>query len=145
VTSIGISAFSGCTGLTSIVIPNSVTSIGIRAFSGCTGLTSIVIPNSVTIIDHSAFEYCRGLTSVTIGSGVASIEHSAFHECSSLTSIHCKSKTPPSLNSSWSMGNVYHVFDDKTYTSATLYVPQGSAEAYKSAEGWKNFQNIVEE
>ena len=50
VTSIGQSAFGGCTGLTSIEIPNSVTSIGESAFHGCTGLTSIEIPNSVTSI-----------------------------------------------------------------------------------------------
>ena len=145
VTSIGYEAFYGCSGLTSVSIPNSVTSIGDEAFYYCKGLTSVTIPNSVTSIGSLAFWYCSGLTSVTIGSGVASIEHSAFHECSSLTSIHCKSKTPPSLNSSWSVENVYHVFDDKTYTSATLYVPQGSKETYKSDGEWNKFRNIVEE
>ena len=40
-------AFSGCTGLTSVTIPNSVTSIGERAFKGCSSLTSVAIPNSV--------------------------------------------------------------------------------------------------
>ena len=43
-------------------IPDSVTSIGDCAFSGCTGLTSIVIPNSVTSIKYSAFEGCGDLT-----------------------------------------------------------------------------------
>ena len=51
-------AFDGCSGLTSITIPNSVTTIGNYAFSYCTGLTSITIPNSVTSIDQYAFDGC---------------------------------------------------------------------------------------
>ena len=64
VTSIGDLAFSGCTGLTSITIPDSVSSIGDGAFSGCTGLTSITIPDSVTSIGDFAFIGCTDLTSI---------------------------------------------------------------------------------
>lgn len=49
------SAFSECTGLTSIAIPDCVTSIGYSAFSGCKGLTNITIPDSVTSIGERAF------------------------------------------------------------------------------------------
>ena len=87
VTSIGYVAFCGCSGLTSITIPDGVTSIGNSAFHGCRGLTSITIPDGVTSIGDSAFSGCRGLTSITIPDGVTSIGSSAFDGCSGLTSI----------------------------------------------------------
>ena len=80
-------AFSGCTNLTSIIIPNSVTSIGAHAFFCCTGLTSITIGNSVASIGDQAFFCCTGLTSITIGNSVASIGDQAFSRCTGLTSI----------------------------------------------------------
>ena len=58
VTSIGESAFEGCSSLTSVVIGNSVTSVGKYAFYSCSSLTSIEIPNSVTSIGGSAFFNC---------------------------------------------------------------------------------------
>ncbi len=73
-------AFSGCDGLTSVMIPKGVTSIGNRAF-GCSSLTSVTIPEGVTSIGDSAFEGCSSLTSVTIPEGVTSIGDSAFYGC----------------------------------------------------------------
>ncbi len=87
VTSIGDFAFNACSGLTSITIPNSVTSIGDYAFCGCTGLTSITIPNSVTSIGNMAYQYCFNLTSITIPNSVTSIGDEAFGYCSGLASI----------------------------------------------------------
>ncbi len=87
VTSIGNYAFSGCTGLTSITIPESVTSIGSGTFAGCTGLTSVTIPNSVTSIKYATFRGCTGLTSITIPNSVTNIKGGAFDGCTSLTSI----------------------------------------------------------
>lgn len=87
VTSIGKSAFSECSGLTSVFIPNSVTAIGSFVFSGSSGLTSVTIPNSVTAIGESAFYGCSGLTSVTIPNSVTSIEKATFYGCSGLTSV----------------------------------------------------------
>ena len=80
-------AFEGCSGLTSIVIPNSVTDIYNQVFYGCSNLTSVVIPNSVTSIGSSAFSGCSNLTSVVIPNSVTSIGSSAFSGCSSLTSV----------------------------------------------------------
>ena len=169
VTSIGYWAFYECTGLTSIEIPNSVTSIGYDAFERCTGLTSInvasdnpnycsvngvlfnknrtmlisypggkqgvySIPNSVTSIGEGAFCECYGLTSVTIPGSVTGIGDGAFYECSGLTSITCEAITPPTLGT-----DAFSYVD----TSIPLYVPAGSVSAYKSADQWKDFSNIL--
>ena len=87
VTSIGGSAFSGCSSLASIDIPDGVTSIGDSAFSGCSSLTSINIPNGVTKIGYSAFSGCSSLTSMVIPDSVTSIGDSPFEKCSKLNSI----------------------------------------------------------
>ena len=70
-----------------VTIPDTITSIGGSAFSGCSGLTSVTIGNSVTNIGAYAFRNCSGLTSVTIGNSVTSIGSYAFYNCSGLTSV----------------------------------------------------------
>lgn len=64
VTSIGGSAFRGCSSLTSITIPDGVTSIGNDAFSGCRGLTSVTLPKSISTIYDDAFFACNRLSTV---------------------------------------------------------------------------------
>ena len=87
VTRIGVDVFSNCSRLTSVVIPDSVTSIGVGAFSNCSGLTSIIIPDSVTSIGDYAFYKCTRLTSIVIPNSVTIIGESAFSYCSRFTSI----------------------------------------------------------
>ncbi len=81
-------AFSECSSLRSVVIPDSVMSLGDRAFYDCSNLTSVEIPNSVTSIGNAAFYYCDNLTSIEIPSSVTSIGNSAFYCCSSLNTVY---------------------------------------------------------
>ncbi|MEG1096968.1 MAG: leucine-rich repeat protein [Clostridiales bacterium] len=87
VTTIGDNAFRGCAGLTTVTIPYGVTSIGGFTFYGCTGLTTVAIPSGVTTIGRDAFYGCTGLTTVTIPSGVTTIGSYAFYGCSGLTTV----------------------------------------------------------
>jgi hypothetical protein len=155
VISIGESAFSYCSGLTSIEIPNSVTNIGGYAFSDCSGLTSIDIPNSVTSIKYGAFQGCSSLTSFKIPNSVTSIEDYTFQYCSKLTEIIIGNSVSSigysfsgcrQLNSIISLNPIPPTIEQNTfpYSPSTLYVPSGAKSAYSTAEYWKNFRNIVE-
>ena len=80
-------AFSDCSSLTSINIPNSVREIGFWAFKCCNSLTSIIIPNSVSKIDIATFYKCTKLKYVLIPNSVTKIGAHAFENCSSINSI----------------------------------------------------------
>jgi len=84
---IGNWAFNGCTGLTSVIIPNNVASIGMGVFAYCTSLTSVTISNNVTSIGVLAFVECVNLRTVNIPSSVTFIDESAFHDCIGLKSV----------------------------------------------------------
>ena len=134
VTEIGNWAFFGRSSLTSVTIPDGVTTIGDYAFVNCSSLTSVTIPDGVTTIGSSAFEYCRSLTSVTIPGSVTTIGRSAFSDCRSLTSVYCKRATPPTGG--------YDMFSSNA-SGRKIYVPAGSAGAYKSASSWKEYASDI--
>lgn len=87
VTEIGFETFRGCTGITSVVIPNSVTRINYSAFYGCTALKSISIPETVTYLGNEVFRSCTSLTSLTIPGNVEEIGSNAFNGCTGLKSM----------------------------------------------------------
>lgn len=88
VTYIGVNAFESCTNLSSITLStNNITSIRPYTFSGCSELSSIVIPDGVTSIQLGAFSNCTKLTSITIPGSVTSIGSNVFDGCTSLNDI----------------------------------------------------------
>ena len=99
------------------------------------GLVAVAIPNSVEIIGEYAFSQCRALRSVNIPSRVTTIESYAFSYCKSLTSVTSEIVEPLSLPSD--------VFFNASVANATLYVPAESVEAYKNADQWKDFGQVL--
>ena len=84
---IGRHSFSGCVGLTNVVIPDSVKHIENYAFQGCTNLTSVTIGGGVTAIKKGAFSNCRKLSSVTLPLTAQNIWSYAFEDCVQLSKI----------------------------------------------------------
>lgn len=84
---IGDFSFTDCS-ITSVVIPESVDEIGKAAFSGCSGLISIVFGDALRVIQTEAFAGCTGLTTVTFPDKLIGIGGSAFLGCTGLTSIN---------------------------------------------------------
>lgn len=143
-TGIGAYAFNGCESLTSITIPDSVTEIGSGAFKDCSSLTNFSIPENVTKIGKEAFFHCPGPASLTIPASVTEIGEWAFYASpSNLEKVYCKAAVPPTCVKSSSSSLSWIIVFANTYVS-TLYVPTGTTEAYKAADGWDRFNNIVE-
>ena len=131
---IGREAFYYCYGLTSVIIPNNVTSIGGLAFYVCRGLRDVTFGNSVTTIEASAFNLCEALTTITLPSSVTSLGDGAFNQCHDLRTVTCKATIPPTMG--------FAVFGDDEMLTA-IYVPSGSVNAYKAADGWKKYASKI--
>jgi hypothetical protein len=129
---IGSHALRG-TGITSMLIPNSVDTIGGFAFYGCTALTSVELGNGVKFIDIYTFHGCSNLQTVKIGTGMIKMDY-VFADCPLLTDVTCLAVTPPQLNGTF--GGTTPI------ATATLSVPSGSVSAYQGASTWKNFGTI---
>ena len=161
---IGEWAFAACFPLPSVTIPESVKCIDLIAFQWCNALTKVVVnSNEVVARDNDQFytltscfgkqveEYVLGedvkkiayiafaesdkLTSVTISSNLTCVDDSAFHKCTSLTDVYCYAEQVPETGKD--------VFLSSNYTNATLHVPAEAVDAYRYAEQWKDFENIV--
>ena len=133
------SPFSFIESLKDVTIGNSVERISNYAFYGCTGLTEITIPNSVTEIGNKSFYGCTNLTKITISNSVTEIGYQTFAGCSNLKTIYSLNLQPPTYDIFFDPA-----FEQTCYSSAVLYVPIGSLNAYQTTIPWSNFGNIQE-
>ena len=121
--------------ITKAVLNEGITNIGENAFSGFSSLSSITIPASVTIISNGSFSSCTSLASITIPAQVTTILNGAFISCTSLVSVTCNAITPPELSKF-----VFMLCN----ALQTIYVPEGSVDAYKAADEWSSYDSKIE-
>ena len=131
---IDIRAFQLCKSLNNLNLPTGLDSIGNQAFQACFSLTAISIPNSVKKIGWSAFLGDSVLTKVSIGSGVEELSPMAFSECN-LDTVIVMRENPLYIYST--------VFYNVDLNNIVLMVPTGSVEAYREADVWKDFKEIL--
>ena len=110
----------------------SVADVGRCVFIYCDSITSINVPENVFKLGNGSMAYCSNLKTVKLPSTLTEIDRLAFIN-DSLETIVLACTTPPSIRE-----NAFKIFD------ATLYVPAGTADAYRQHEVWGRFANIVE-
>lgn len=98
-------------------------------------IVDAIIPNSVKTIQN--FYFYTKLRSVSIPPSALTVIDKAFYGCSNLIQVVVDAPEPPKA--------FEHSFSDETYRSATLYVPTGTKSIYAKADGWRNFQNIIDD
>lgn len=117
-------AFSNCTALRSIDIPNSVSSLNIAAFQRCSNLVDVHMPSSLVAINEYAFDRCSSLSSVVIPEGVTHIGADAFIGCTNVANVYC---WPDPADLTWDEADKD---DFKTDGSTICHVKSGTLAAY---------------
>lgn len=149
--------FAYCPDLTKLDIPESVTTMGHGVFYQA-GLLEASLPENITVIPDGTFQCCASLPSFVIGNNVVELEQEVFYWCFELKDITFGEKVAKIgekvFYGDQKIENVICLnpepaegaeFENAVYQNATLTVPSGSLDAYKSAEGWKNFVKIQEQ
>ena len=133
-----------------LIIASGVETIGKDAFNYCWDLKKVELPSTIKIIADQAFFNCDALKRIELPSSLDSIGNMAFYSCDNLMIVVSKIQNPFkisesvfSLDENWDYSGETskQIF---TKTPATLYVPNGTASAYKAIDGWNMFAEIVE-
>jgi len=117
-----------------ITLPTGLISIGYDAFHGNTNITQIILSEGITSIDTSAFMQCSSLKKVTLPESITSIKSFAFAHCTNIVMVICYMSTPPTLEG-------YNF--DNSHPNLQIKVPATSVEAYKTADGWRNYADRI--
>ena len=117
-----------------------LTAIESRAFSGCSNLVSISLPN-VSTIDYAAFAGCSSLTKINIPRSVRSIDDHAFNGCNSLQKVTVnwrETYTIPSINNT--------VFPNRANITLYIPFDRSTTygDDYGYADYWKEFKERIE-
>ena len=115
-----------------LIVPETVTEIQPHAFMCFSGLTSVTLPHVVSI-GMSAFNSCSGLISMDLGPDVVMIRDGAFSTCMNHERLVCRAINPPEIHLTYYEG----------YERVKLFVPAESIEAYRNAEVWGQFTQII--
>ena len=147
---IGEKVFDGCSNLSAVYITDlaswcNITFAGLRVDWDNTLYTSnplyfarhlflnVEFPNGLTTIGDYAFAGCSDLQSIEIPNSITSIGYSAFANCN-ISKVTCLASRPPTIAT--------NTFANETYNNGTLFIPEGSENAFYVAEGWKKFKTI---
>ena len=112
VTYIDDSAFSGCTNLTGVTMPNSIKSIGSDAFYKCSNLVSVTLSKNLNEMGDHAFAYCTKLESIDIPDSVTFIDSYAFYDCRSLSRVKILSSVKRIGSYAFSGNNIKELYID---------------------------------
>lgn len=128
---------------TQIVVKDGTTRIAGFTFWNQSNIISIELPQTLTVIEHDAFEGCTQLSSILIPKNVTDIGASAFADCTGLTEVICLAPTPPTMGQYANPSANSEIFARVDVSNATLNVRSESVEAYKNADQWKEFGQIL--